>query len=83
MLSFVLLYAVRFLSSVVSLCLCGAPAPVLQALAGSRIFYNLLVCSEWTLDGMIAGAGTPNRLRLSRPLIPFGISSAPELFLDL
>ncbi|CAF2114102.1 unnamed protein product [Brassica napus] len=83
MLSFVLLCTVRFFSSVVSLCLCGAPAPVLQALAGSRIFYNLLVCSEWTLDGMIAGAGTPNRLRLSRPLILFGISSAPEIFLDL
>ncbi|WZZ82817.1 hypothetical protein YC2023_103389 [Brassica napus] len=87
MLSFVLLCTEGCEECVLPLCRLES-IYLSDAVAGSdwinsRIFYNLLVCSEWTLDGMIAGAGTPNRLRLSRPLILFGISSAPEIFLDL
>ncbi|CAN7123781.1 unnamed protein product, partial [Brassica rapa subsp. narinosa] len=60
--------------SVVSLCSFGAPAPVLQALA-RRWVWKCAASLERTLDGVMAGAGTPNRLRLSKHLIPPGSHS--------
>ncbi|WZZ57569.1 hypothetical protein YC2023_057676 [Brassica napus] len=67
MLSFDLLCTVRFLSSVVSLCLCGAPAPVLQALAGSR-------CKEFKpLPAVHESRSSP----LAFPLV--GLDQQPQL----